>query len=284
MRPAIRETFLRALALSVCLSALAPATALAGRTLVICAPGYPASTQQAQETMDAFAATLAASAGWKESDLSAVFIAEEQTGLDRLSRDDTPVALVPLEFYLRHEKSLGLRPLLQAVQVHGAEEVWSLVAKRGSILSPSSLSAWQITGRPGYAPAFVRGPILGGWGELPADAEIAFTTRPLSALRKAAAGEPIAVLLDKEQAASLDSLPFGAELEVVARSRPLPGVVLALVGDRLVADRVKELRKGLLDLRESKGGAELMKTMRLTRFQELDEELLEQVRLDYAGR
>jgi hypothetical protein len=261
--------------------AIAPASA-AGSTFVICAPGFPATTQQAQETMDVFAEAVASAAGWSGSDLAAVFLATEKAGLDRIAEGDAPVVMVPLEFFLAHEEDLALHPIAQAVQDYGAEELWSLVAKKGAIAGPASLAGWQVTGRPGYVPAFVRGPVLGTWGSLPEDTVITPTERPLSALRKAAAGEKVAVLLDREQAGSLASLPFAGELEVVARSEPLPGIIVAMVGDRLTPDRAAQIRKGLLSLKQSEG--ELLRTMRLAGFQEIDGSALDAARGAFGRR
>lgn len=257
--------------------AAAPAAAKES-TLVICAPGFPATTEEAQDTMDAFAEAAAAAAGWKASDLAAVYFEKEQAGLDRLAEPEAAAAMVPLEFYLIHGETLGLRPFLQVVLDSGAEEVWSLVARKGAVTSPASLAGWELAGRAGYAPEVVRRIILAGWGELPADARITFTARPLSALRRAAAGEKVAVLLDSEQAGSLESLPFAADLEVVARSRPLPAVVLAVVDGRLDDAAAGQLKEGLLKLHRKKEGADLLRTMMLTRFQEVDRAALEELR------
>ena len=55
----------------------------------------------------------------------------------------------------------------------------------------------------------------------------------LSALRRVVKGEDVAVLLDGAQGDALPTLPFAAELEVLARSEPLPAAVVATVGRRL---------------------------------------------------
>ena len=69
----------------------------------------------------------------------------------------------------------------------------------------------------GYAPDFVRHSALKGWA-LPADVKIEATGQVLSALRRAAGGEPVAVLLDQTQASALATLPFAAELKAVTES------------------------------------------------------------------
>src|SRR6185295_6707956 len=127
---------------------------------------------------------------------------------------------------------LKLAARLQAVQESGALETWSLAVRRGRVASPAALDGWEITGSTGYAPEFVRGPILASWGVLPATARVTYTANVLSALRMAATGEPVAVILDRSPAKAMDSLPFAADLEIVARSAPMPATILCSVGGR----------------------------------------------------
>lgn len=246
--------------------------------LVVCAPGYPGTTAQAQPSMDSFARAAEKAAGWAAGDLGAVYHEDEEAGLARLGDADAALALVPLPFFLKHGEGLSLRPRLQVVQETGAEEVWSLVAARGRVSTPASLEGWEVIGTPAYAPRFVRGPVLGAWGALPASASITFTARPLSALRRAASGETVAVILDRAQTEALPSLPFAADLEIVARSGPLPGVLLCSVGDRISDARAGALVAGLLRLHEAESGAEVLASLRMTRFEEVDLQALARAR------
>jgi hypothetical protein len=229
--------------------------------------------------MDAFARSAGLAAGWPEGKLGAVYHETEKGGLDRLAVDDAAMALVPLPFFLQHGAALELKPRLEAGQDSGATEIWSLVAKKGRIVSPASLDGWELTGKSGYAPAFVRGPALHGWGAVPATARITFSAGILSVLRRAAAGEKIAAVLDGEQTAALASLPFANDLEVVARSNPLPVSVLSIVGDRLSPAEAEALAKALLRLHETEEGKEVLTRMRMKRFLPVDAK-----RLDAAQR
>ena len=77
-------------------------------TLVVCAPGYPGNTEQAQPVMDDLAAQLARGAGWEAGRLGAVYHRKLEAGVERLSRDDAAVVLVPLPFFLEYREELGL--------------------------------------------------------------------------------------------------------------------------------------------------------------------------------
>jgi hypothetical protein len=250
-------------------------------TIVFCAPGYPGSTEQAQETMDDLAAAVARGAGLSEGDLRAVYHETSEGGLDLLASPGATVAVVTLPFYLRYGAELGLRPHLAGVQDGSIDQVWTLVAPAGRVSGPEDLAGWEVTGVPGYAPGFVRGPALGDWGALPDSAKITFTSRPLSALRRASRGEEVAVLLDRAQTEALGSLPFADLLEIVARSEPVPGSVVCSVGDRMPerAARVVEVLESLPTL---DGGPEILETIRLDGFRTVGEDRMTEVESAYA--
>ncbi len=232
--------------------------------------------------MDALASAIVDSAGWAKGDLAAVYFETEQGGVDRLRQPDATVAMVPLPFFLKHADELKLTARLSPVETGGdGTEVWSLVAKKGRVTSAASLENWQIVSVVGYAPQFIRGPALGSWGRLPASARIVMSGQVLSALRKAASGENIALVLDRSTVASLSTLPFGADLEVVTRSPSMPQGVLCTVTKRLAPDRWKGLATGLGKLRDLPSGASALLGVRLTGFAQLDEKSLSAARRAY---
>src|SRR3984893_10993685 len=217
-------------------------------TLVFCAPGYPGGAGDVQPLLDQFASAAVAASGWPAGSLVAVYDPTEEGGLAKLRRADAVLAFVPYPFYVEHAAQLHLTPLVQAdVADVGPQQRWTLVAKSGRVTGPASLAGYTILSAAGYAPDFVRHSALENW-PLPPDVKIEATGQILSALRRAAAGEPVAVLLDQIQAASLPSLPFAADLKAVTQSPELPVALIAVVGSRLAPDRERALRAALLKL------------------------------------
>lgn len=251
-------------------------------TLVFCAPGYPSNTEEAAPTIEAFAGVVADAAG-RSGGLSAVYHPEEDAGVERLRQADAALAFVTLPFYLKHKDDLELVPMLHGVQEGNALETWSLVAAAGRIRTAADLAGWDVTGTPGYAPGFVRGTALGAWGDLPADTTISFTPRVLSALRKTTRGEDIAVLLDGPQSAGLDRLPFADSLEVVTRSGPVPSSVLCTVGGRIADGDRAAWSAAFLALADAEAGREALTSVRLERFEPLDDEALAAAAETYAA-
>lgn len=251
---------------------------------VAIAPGYPGTTAEAQASMDAFAAALGAQAGWPAGSLVAAYYEKDGPGLERLKDADVALAMVAFPLFLQQADAFKLQARLVAAQKGaGPMEVWALVARKGRLGSPAALAGWQVNSIAGYAPAFVRGTALAGWGPVPASVKVVQSNQVLSSLRKAAAGEDIAVLLDGAQAAALPTLPFAADLEVVARSAPLPTGVLATVGKRLPPDRWKVLEGALRKLGETPSGLAALEAIRLQGFLPLDPKTLAAARKAYAA-
>jgi hypothetical protein len=233
--------------------------------------------------MDAFAAAVAARAGLPAAGLGATYAPGEEAGVARLRTPDASVAFVSLPFFLKHEKDLALGAELQPVLLGGERtERWSLVARKGRVAGPAALDGFTILSTAGFSPGFVRGTALAGWGRLPPTVSIAQSAAVLSALRRAAAGEPVAVLLDGAQGAALPTLPFAAELEVVARSPELPAGVVATVGRRLPPARWGKVAAALRDLAADPAGAEALAGIRMARFVPLDGAALAAARKAHA--
>jgi hypothetical protein len=249
--------------------------------MVVCSPGSPGTTAEAQPTMDAFAAALSRKAGG--APLGAVYEASEEAGVKRLRAPDAALALVSLPFFLKHEKELRLEARLQAVaKGRPPLEIWTLVAKKGRVTGPAALDGFTIASSAGFAPGFVRGPALGGFGPLPAGVKVTPSAQVLSALRRAASGDATAVLLDGAQGAALATLPFAGELEAVARSAPLPAGIVASVDARLPAKEWRAIEAALKALPSDAAGASAVAGLQMERFAPVDEAALGAARKAYA--
>jgi hypothetical protein len=235
-------------------------------TLVFCAPGYPGGAGDAQPLVDKFAGAAAADSGWPAGSLAATYDPTEEGGLAKLHQAEAVLAFVPYPFFVEHAGQLHLAPLVQADMVDtGPQQRWTLVAKSGRITGPASMAGYTLLSTAGYAPDFIRQYALAGWA-LPPDVKIEASGQILSALRRAAAGESVAVLLDQSQMAALPSLPFAAQLKAVTQSQDLPVAVVAVVDSRLAAGRTRSLQTGLLKMAQVPGSAESLAALRLRGF------------------
>jgi hypothetical protein len=243
-------------------------TLLAGAvgTLVFCAPGYPGTAGDAQPLLDQFASAAVAASGWPTGSLAAVYDPTEEGGLAKLKAADAVLAFVPYPFFVEHAAQLHLTPLVQAdVADVGPQQRWTLVAKSGRVTAPASMAGYTLYSTAGYAQDFVRHSALPGW-VLPPDVKIEATGQILSVLRRVAAGEPVAALLDQTQAAALPSLPFAAELKAVMQSAELPVAIIAVVDSRVPAARAKGLQAALLKMGHGSASTDSLGPLRLHGF------------------
>ena len=257
---------LAVLAVILVLVVAAPASGSTAK-LVVCAPGYPGSTAEAQPSLDDFSRAAAKAAGWPEGSLTAVYYPTEDAGLAAMTDADVSLALVAWPFFDEHAAKLRLVPVAQAVfKTTGAEEAWSLVAKKGRVEIAAQLAGWEIVSLAGYAPGVRPWARARGLGKDPRRDPHHRRSQVLSALRRAASGENVAVLLDGTQTGGLASLPFAADLEIVAASAKVPVAVLCGVGTRMPAARTRAFAAALVKLHETPGGAAALEGIRLERF------------------
>lgn len=245
-------------------------------TVVACAPGYPGTSAEAQPAMDAFAAALTKAAGWAPGQVVAFYAPTEKEGLTRFA--EAAVGLVALPFFVQHGRALGMTPHLVVEQKGlGPTERWTLVAKKGRVARPAELARMTVFSIAGYAPGFVRNVLAPEW-RLPEATQVTASAQVLSALRRASQGEDVAVLLDGAQGNALATLPFAAELDVVARSAPLPAALVVTVGKRPGAARWAVLEKALLALPSDLSGVAALEGIRMVGFAPASAATLEAVR------
>src|SRR2546421_9994461 len=153
----------------------------------------------------------------------------------RLAQPESSLLLATLPFYLVHEQEVRLVARLSAMP-QGSEtlERWRLVAGKDH---PPSLEGYTVESSAGYSKRFVRAMAP----KLPGRAQIQQTSAVLSALKRAANGEKLAVLLDGSQAAAMAKLPFAGSLAVLQTSPPMPVALVATVRKRIADERWKTL-------------------------------------------
>jgi hypothetical protein len=242
--------------------------ALAAATLVVCSPGSPGTSAEARPAMDALATALVGAGHLPAGSLSAVYEESEAGGLRRLAQQDAALLLASLPFFLDHEKELRLVARLSAVPRGGeALERWTLVAGKDH---PASLEGYRVESSAGYSKRFVRAAAPA----LPRQVDIQAKSAVLSALRRAADGDKVAVLLDGAQAAALGKLPFASSLAVIGTSSPMPVAVVATVAKRMDEKGWKALEPAFARLADDPGAREALDGVRMAGFVPLDQTAL----------
>lgn len=224
--------------------------------------------------MDALAQSIARAAHLPAGSMAAVYDETEGGCLRRLAEKDAALLLATLPLYLGHEQKLRLAPRLFPAPKGGeALQRWSLVTKD----QPASLEGYKVLSSAGYSKQFVRAMAP----KLSSHDEIQPSSALLSALRRAANGEKVAVLLDGAEGAAMAKLPFASALAAVDTSPPVPVGVLSTVAKRMDERRWKELEAAFLQVSKDPAGREALDGVRLEGFVPLDENALTTARAAY---
>ena len=279
MRPRIR-TLLPILALALLASILPPRAAAAekGREILFWSPFSAGTTEQAAATMDAFARYVEKGAGWPAGSAAAGYDNTVEGGRQAVDAAPPGFLIVPVPIFLRYHDTYRWQPLRFVVTDSGDAQRYSVFGPPGSSLA--SLAGAPLEGETAYDPAFVAGVVLGkGAGEI--ELQLRATARTLSAVRRAAKGEPVAVLLDEEQRKALDTLPQGTGLQMLAESIWMPAGIL-VAGPAAAPADVKALLKALDKPPKDAAAADLLKTMRIRRFEKVAGDLLATLEGQYS--
>jgi hypothetical protein len=227
--------------------------------------------------MDAFAAAVSATA---KQPLAAVYDPTDAGGVKRFA--SASLGLVSLPFFLAHERDLGLHARLAALpQGRPTLEHWTLVAQKGRVAKAEVLEGMTIISNAGFDPEFVRAAIA-HLGPVPARVRIVQSSEALPALRRAANGEPVAVLLDGPQAAALDSLPFASKLETVTTSPAWPAGIVVTVGSKMSETAWAPFDRALRGLGGGPAGATALNALEVDHFAPVDHAALDSARTAFA--
>jgi hypothetical protein len=268
-----------ALAAALAFGTVFAAAAPASQVLVVCAPGSPGTTKEAQPRMDAFAAALSTKA---RTAVQVIYEPSDTEGAKRVT--DAGLAIVSLPFFLAHETALGLHARLAVVQAGRSElESWTLVAQKGRITRPEQLAGFTIASTAGFAPGFVRGAVQAQFGPLPEDVKIVQSKAVLSMLRRAAQGDSVAVLLDSSQAAALSSLPYAAKLAPVMKTPAWPSGLVVTAGRKLPPKEWAPIESALLGLGGDRAEAAALAGLEIKKFAPLDNRALADASGAYAS-
>jgi len=153
-------------------------------------------------------------------------------------------------------------------------ERWTLVTGKEH---PPSLDGYTVESSAGYSKRFVRAMAP----KLPGRVEIQQSSAVLSALKRSANGEKLAVLLDGSQAAAMAKLPFAGSLAVLETSPPMPVALIATLRKRIDDRRWNTLETAFLRLAEDRAAREALDGVRMAGFQPLDDKALAAARTAY---
>jgi ABC-type amino acid transport substrate-binding protein len=267
--------------LILCLSSLILSSgALAaeeGLKMAIVTPGGPAP-KKVEKYIGQFIGIIAGRMGIGENSVTARYFTEQKAALDYLDKNRNSFIIGSLGFYLSQRETLELIPLARVELAVGPSEHYYLVVKKGAFGELDELKGKTISGSTLYEdPRFLNRIVFNNRVDIGSDFILKPTSRPLSAIRKLLKGKLDGVLLDGIQYKSLKNLPFFDEIAVLYTSPPLPDVGLMMIDTPATRKLKERLLEALLDMGNSKEGAETFKSIGMAGFKLIDPDSLDEV-------
>lgn len=253
--------------------------------LAIVNPGGPEAGTEGDKLARELAAHLASAAGLEGVELVAAYFTTNDAAAAYVKQHKDAFVLGGLGFFLSQRKALKLIPLARLTGASGSSEEFAVVVRKGRYGSLDALRGKSLAGSvladdARYVDRFAFG------GKLAAKAWFVCTptARPLSALRKVAAGEGDAVLLNRAQHEALAATPLGAQLEVIHRSGPLPTVGLMMAATPRTQAARERIVQAVTKLCGTDKGAPVCRTYGITGFEPLGEKDLADAIATYDRR
>ncbi len=242
---------------------LVTGAALAGsKDMLLCLPGFPGSSSQAQPYVDKMLRHLESKLGWPAKSMTGIYVPDGDKAASKLSEKKPSIALVGPSVYVSQKSSLGMK-VIAKVEANGrGEETYSVITrKEGGPGSLADLAGKTVEGAVVHDAKYVYNVLLDM--QVPAgQLTLRSQKRPLSALRHVARGKADAAIVDQAVLEHMSELSVAKDLRVIYTSKPVPAPAVVVMGEgKAQADKFRQVLVGMCD---SLDGKELCNTLTLT--------------------
>jgi len=252
-----------------------------GKDMLLCLPGFPGSSVQAQPYVDKVLRHLESKLGWPALSMRGVYIPDGEKALKKLQAKKPEIALVGPSIYASQHKALKMKVIAQ-VEVRGqAHQTFSVVTKVGGPKTLAALKGKSLKGSVVHDPKYVHNILLDG--KVPdGSIKLESANRPLNALRSVARGQADAAIVSQDVVNHMKELPFASELGVIYTSKPVPPPAIVVMGEGV--KHAQKLTKILVGMCKQPGGKDLCKTLTLTSIKAASDKDYSRFISSYNGR
>lgn len=254
-------------AIAVLSAALLLAVGLAGpvyagaRDMLLCLPGFPGTTVQAQPYIDKMLRHLEDKLGLEARSMSGVFIPDGGDSVEKLKSVEPGLALVGPSVLAGNHGPLGMKVIARLIIDGKSTEKYSVVVAKGGPASLKELSGKKVSGAVVHDEKYVVKVLLDGAVGM-GDLQLVSQRRPLKSLRDVARGKAAAAIVDSSVIEHMSELDFAKDLEIIHESKPVPAPAIVLIGEGPAP--AKRLKKELVGMCKRPDGQELCKTLTVT--------------------
>jgi hypothetical protein len=246
------------------------------KDFVIYAPGLGGSQQEAKPYLDTFLRHLEKLLGWPEASASGEYTGDLKSFEHYIEEHKPGFGLISTEAYLGFACKKAPISLLASViglNSSGGAIRYHVVVKAGGAKTLEELQGKRLASNHLQDLRYVSRVIFGGKIDAERYFQLQPTNSPIKPFKSVDRGEADAALVDDDQYVHMKTLPFGKTLAVVYSSDPAPPYPVISFDDNVKGGDREAVRKAILGFCSSKGGVEICKSLRVTRFQAPDTRL-----------
>ncbi len=235
--------------------------AAGGKDMLLCLPGFPGTTAQAQPYIDKMLRHLEKKLGIEAGSMNGVFISDEVKSVSELKQTRPGLALVGPSVLASQHKAMKMKVIGKLIINGKSEEAYSLVTKKGGPSDVASLAGKTVSGTVVNDPKFVANVLLDK--KVPADKMVLVSQRrPLKSLRDVARGKVDAAIVDSSVVAHMKELDFASDLQVIHTSKPVPAPAIVVMGEGPAP--AKKIKAELVGMCGRADGKDLCKTLTIS--------------------
>jgi ABC-type phosphate/phosphonate transport system substrate-binding protein len=254
--------------------AAAPAAWAGAKDFVIYTPGMGGTAQQAKPYLETFFRQLESSIGWPKGSARGEYFEDQKEAVAYIEKSKPGFGLLSPGLYLELACNRANAPDLLAAVVGVTNAASSgrfhVVVKDGPTKSLEELKGKRLTSNHLQNRAFVSRVVFAGKIDADKFFQLKETNSPIKPFKDVDRGEADAALVDDAQLAHMKELPFGKELRVVYSSEPLPPFPVVYFPKVAKPAERDAMKRALLGMCASGGGAQVCKSLQITKFETLD--------------
>ena len=241
--------------------------------IVFIKPGGPASTKQAQQTMNTFAKVLSRLSNKK---ITATYFNDESKAIEFIKTEQPQIGIVSTAFYITHSQKMSLQLQLQVyIQQKNSMNYVIAVDPNSGIDSLQGLRGKVVASNHLYEADFLSHIFFGGRTTWKSYSSVKPIRRPYSYVKRLFRGRVDAVILDNFQADSIQHLlqKQGKTMRLLPNSSKIPTMPVVSFGKGS-----SEIVKAMQSLQNDSEGKKLLKLFQIDSFGQVDSKAFAKLR------
>lgn len=229
--------------------------------------------EQARPYVDTFLRDIEKRMAWDKGSAAGEFLEDAKSAEEYIDKNKPGYGLISPTLYLDLAcRKVQVQPILSIVGIGntGPTERYHVVVKGDAIRDLKALQGKRLASNHVQNVKFVSRVVFGGQFDAASYFKLQPTVSPLKPFKQLDRGEADAILVNDAQLISAKSLPIGPNLRVVYSSAALPPFPMVAFDNVVKPEEREKMRKTVLGMCSTPGGASVCKSLQITRFEPMD--------------